>query len=131
MKVLNLNTTKDQEFLDITSRIRDFVTKAAFQSGLVTVYVPHTTAAVTINENGDPHVIRDIITSLNQSFPVDGDYLHLEGNSHAHIKASLFGSSCTLLVAQGQLQLGTWQSVYFCEFDGPRPRRVFLKTLRA
>lgn len=127
--ILRLNTVEEQEFLDITGKLRDYIKKEGLQSGLVVVYVPHTTAAVTINENGDPDVIRDIIISLNKSFPVDGDYLHFEGNSHAHIKASLLGSSCTLLVREGKLQLGRWQSVYFCEFDGPRPRQVFLKIL--
>ncbi len=127
--IINVRTTQDQQFIDITSQVRQFVEQEGLQDGCVVVYVPHTTAGVTINENSDPTVPRDILTTLNKVFPVTGDYRHLEGNSHAHIKASLVGSSCTVLVENGQLQLGTWQGIFFCEFDGPRQRRVQLKAI--
>ncbi|NLM42370.1 MAG: YjbQ family protein [Firmicutes bacterium] len=127
--IINVRTTQDQQFIDITSQVRQFVEQEGLQDGCVVVYVPHTTAGVTINENSDLTVPRDILTTLNKVFPVTGDYRHLEGNSHAHIKASLVGSSCTVLVENGQLQLGTWQGIFFCEFDGPRQRRVQLKAI--
>ena len=127
--IINVRTNQGQQFIDITSQVRSFVEQEGLQDGFVVVYVPHTTAAVTINENGDPAVVRDLIATLNKVFPVHGDYTHLEGNSHAHIKASLLGSSCMIPVEDGQLQLGTWQGIYFCEFDGPRQRKVHLKTL--
>ncbi len=95
------------------------------------VYVPHTTAGVTINENGDPDVVRDILTSLNKNFPVVDNYRHFEGNSHAHIKASLMGSSCLVPIEGGRMQLGRWQGIYFCEFDGPRRRSVLVNVYRA
>jgi secondary thiamine-phosphate synthase enzyme len=127
--IMNVRTTQGQQFIDITREVQKFVEQDGLQDGFVVVYVPHTTAAVTINENGDPAVVRDIIATLNKVFPVQGDYTHFEGNSHAHIKASLLGSSCTVPVENGKLQLGTWQSIYFCEFDGPRQRKVHLKTV--
>ncbi|WP_461371020.1 secondary thiamine-phosphate synthase enzyme YjbQ [Candidatus Darwinibacter acetoxidans] len=127
--IMNVRTTQGQQFIDITREVQKFVEQDGLQDGFVVVYVPHTTAAVTINENGDPAVVRDIIATLNKVFPVQGDYTHFEGNSHAHIKASLLGSSCTVPVENGKLQLGTWQSIYFCEFDGPRQRKVQLKTV--
>ncbi|HPU65512.1 MAG TPA: secondary thiamine-phosphate synthase enzyme YjbQ [Limnochordia bacterium] len=127
--IINVRTNQGQQFIDITSQVRSFVEQEGLQDGFVVVYVPHTTAAVTINENSDPAVERDIIATLNKVFPVYGDYTHYEGNSHAHIKASLLGASCMIPVENGQLQLGTWQGIYFCEFDGPRQRKVHLKTL--
>ncbi len=127
--IINVRTNQGQQFIDITSQVRSFVEQEGLQDGFVVVYVPHTTAGVTINENADPSVVRDLIATLNKVFPVQGDYTHLEGNSHAHIKASLLGSSCLVPVEDGRLQLGTWQGIYFCEFDGPRQRKVHLKTL--
>lgn len=127
--IINVRTNQGQQFIDITSQVRSFVEQEGLQDGFVVVYVPHTTAAVTINENSDPAVERDIIATLNKVLPVHGDYTHYEGNSHAHIKASLLGASCMIPVENGQLQLGTWQGIYFCEFDGPRQRKVHLKTL--
>lgn len=123
----NVNTSKSQEFINITNMVRDEVKRSGISDGMVTVFVPHTTAGVTINENADPDVQRDILVTLNKVFPVTGDYLHCEGNSHAHIKASLMGSSCNVLVENGELILGTWQGIYFCEFDGPRHRKVIIK----
>lgn len=128
--ILTINSTQNQEFIEITSELRRVVEADGVVAGFAVVYLPHTTAAVTINENGDPDVVRDIIVNLNRVFPVEGDYLHFEGNSHAHIKASLLGSSCTIPIEDGKLQLGTWQGVYFCEFDGPRRRRVQIKIMR-
>ncbi|NMB19972.1 MAG: YjbQ family protein [Firmicutes bacterium] len=128
--ILDVRTTQDQQFIDLTRDVQRRVEEKQVSDGLVLVYVPHTTAGVTINENSDPDVVRDMIHSLNQVFPVEGDYHHYEGNSHAHIKASFMGSSCTIPIVNGQLLLGTWQGVYFCEFDGPRHRKVHVKIMK-
>lgn len=128
--IFNVRTTKDQQFIEITKDVQRVVDEEGVNDGLAIVYVPHTTAGVTINENGDPDVVRDILTNLERVFPVQGDYRHYEGNSHAHIKTSLIGSSCTIPIEKGQLQLGTWQGIYFCEFDGPRRRKVQVKIVR-
>lgn len=127
--ILNVKTNQGQQFIEITRKIQNLVDQKGLEEGLAVVYVPHTTAGVTINENGDPDVVRDIISSLNKVFPVEGDYLHYEGNSHAHIKASFMGSSCTIPIANGQLALGTWQGIYFCEFDGPRQRKLQIRIM--
>jgi len=124
-----IKTTKDQQFINITSYVRRAVSDSGVKGGIVTVFVPHTTAGVTINENADSDVVADILSGLNKAFPVHGSYLHFEGNSHAHIKASLMGSSCTVIIENGALKLGTWQGIYFCEFDGPRNRKVYIKIL--
>lgn len=124
-----IQTRKEQEFIDISHKVREAVNKSGVRDGIVVVFVPHTTAGVTINENADRDVVMDIITSLNKSFPVEGDYLHFEGNSHAHIKASLMGSSCTVIIKDGRLMLGTWQGIYFCEFDGPRSREFYIRVM--
>lgn len=115
--------------LDITSRIQDEIRKAGVGEGLCFVYVPHTTAAVTINENADPSVPRDLLRTLSTVFPEDPAYEHQEGNSDAHVKSSLVGASETVAIENGRLVLGTWQSVFFCEFDGPRTRKVLIKIL--
>jgi secondary thiamine-phosphate synthase enzyme len=128
--ILEVRTTQEQQFLEITGDIQRVLGAEGVQEGFVLVYVPHTTAGITINENGDPDVARDILHSLNAVFPVKGDYHHFEGNSHAHIKASLMGSSCTIPIQDGRMQLGTWQGVYFCEFDGPRQRKVCVKLIK-
>ena len=122
-----LKTTKAQEFVDITSFIKDAVIKSGVRDGIAVVFVPHTTAGVTINENADPDVVRDILYGLNNAFPEQSGYLHVEGNSHAHIKASLMGPSCNIIIENGKLKLGTWQGIYFCEFDGPRSRKIYIK----
>lgn len=127
----NIKTTKPQEFIDITQLINEEIKRQNVQEGMAVVFVPHTTAGVTINENADPDVVDDIIMALNRAFPVKGHYRHYEGNSHAHIKASLMGPSCTIIVENGRLKLGTWQGVYFCEFDGPRNRKVYIKIMKA
>ena len=127
--IFKVKTSVEQQFVEITRDIQGILQEKQVQEGFVLVYVPHTTAGVTINENGDPDVVRDIIHSLNQVFPIKGDYHHYEGNSHVHIKASLMGSSCMIPIENGELQLGTWQGVYFCEFDGPRHRKVHVNII--
>ena len=124
-----IQTTKPQQFINITSTVAQAVKKSDVQDGIAVIHVPHTTAGVTINENADPDVVRDMISTLNKTYPVKGDYLHFEGNSHAHIKASLMGSSCTVIIKDGSLMLGTWQGIYFCEFDGPRNREFYIKII--
>ncbi len=122
-----IQTTKPQQFINITNMVADEVKKSNVRDGIAVVYVPHTTAGVTINESADPDVVRDMISALDKTYPVHGDYLHFEGNSHAHIKASLMGSSCSVIIQDGKLLLGTWQGIYFCEFDGPRNRKFYVK----
>jgi secondary thiamine-phosphate synthase enzyme len=124
---INVRTGTRIEMVDITSSIQKEVTKSGKKEGLCTVYVPHTTAGITINEGADPSVCHDIVTKLNQLVPPDADYRHMEGNSDSHIKASLIGSSVSVIVEEGHLLLGTWQKIFFCEFDGPRSRKVFFR----
>ncbi|MEK6657167.1 MAG: secondary thiamine-phosphate synthase enzyme YjbQ [Nitrospirota bacterium] len=126
---INIKTRSKIEFIDITSQVQGVIDKSGIKEGVCYVYVPHTTAAVTINENADPDVIRDIITKLNEIVPLNGNYRHTEGNSAAHIKASIIGASESVFIKDGRLILGTWQSIFFCEFDGPRSRRVFIKLI--
>jgi len=125
-----IQTTKQQQFIDITDKVVEEVKKNSVREGIAVIYVPHTTAGVTINENADPDVVRDMLSALDKTYPVHGEYLHIEGNSHAHIKASLMGSSCTVIIQDGKLLLGTWQGIYFCEFDGPRNREFYVKIIR-
>jgi secondary thiamine-phosphate synthase enzyme len=129
MLTITLSTTRRTEFLDITREVQEALTRSGVKDGLVFVYVPHTTAGVTINEGADPSVVEDILGILNRLIPINGDYRHLEGNSAAHIKASLTGSSLLVAVERGKLVLGTWQAIFFCEFDGPRTRKVLVKVL--
>ncbi|MBN2407114.1 MAG: YjbQ family protein [Elusimicrobia bacterium] len=128
MMTFNVRTTQRSEFLDITGEIRKALTSSGIEEGIVTVFVPHTTAGITINENADPDVIRDIQAALERMVPWQHPaYRHSEGNSAAHIKSSLMGSSVSITAAGGDLKLGTWQSVFFCEFDGPRSRKVWIE----
>jgi len=127
MKTIDVRTSRSQEFLNITHEIRKAVQESGVKDGIVLVYIPHTTAAVTINEAADPDVVRDIITTLNDMIPVHGNYHHSEGNSHAHIKSSMIGCSTRIIVKGGELILGTWQGIFFCEFDGPRSRHVHVE----
>jgi len=129
IKELQVRTSSRVDLVDITHLVQKAVSEAKIKSGLCTVYVPHTTAGVTINENADPSVKSDIIKELNKIIPFDDNYTHLEGNSAAHIKSTLTGCSETLLVEGGSLVLGTWQGIYFCEFDGPRNRTVMVKLI--
>ncbi|MCK4536933.1 MAG: secondary thiamine-phosphate synthase enzyme YjbQ [Desulfuromonadales bacterium] len=131
MTTLNLQSRQTSELIDLTDKIRAAAASSGIREGMVLVYTPHTTAAITINENADPDVITDIINGLNQIVPSQGNYRHLEGNSAAHIKSSLVGASETLIIAEGKLVLGTWQGIFFCEFDGPRRRKVHVQVLGA
>ncbi len=124
---LPVNTTEREQLVDITSQISQFLTSREYRDGIVHVFVPHTTAGVTINENADPDVRRDILRFLRDRVPLDYGFHHAEGNSDAHIKASLMGSSVSVVVQHGRLVLGTWQSLFFCEFDGPRNRKILVK----
>ena len=125
----SVRTRTRTEFLDISAQVSKIVQESKVQSGMAVVFVPHTTAAVTINENADPSVQHDILADLNRLIPFAGPYQHSEGNSAAHIKSSLVGPSETLLIDNGRLALGAWQGVYFCEFDGPRTRKVWVKII--
>ncbi len=127
IRTINVKTTTRTEFVDITSRVQALVEESGVQNGTCIIYVPHTTAGVTINEGADPSVVKDIQAMLSRLVPRSSGYLHAEGNSDAHIKASIAGSSQTLIIEGGRLVLGTWQAVFFCEFDGARNRRVTVK----
>jgi len=129
MKQFTVRTNARIVMMDITDHVRAFLRESRIKSGICHVFIPHTTAAVTINENADPDVPRDIITSLDKLIPLNDRYRHLEGNAAAHIKSSLLGSSQTVFVENGDLVLGTWQSIFFCEFDGPRTRKVYVKLI--
>ena len=129
METIDIQSSRRTEFIEITDRVREAVKRLGMSDGVCYIYVPHTTAGVTINENADPSVQRDIITALNRIVPYDQPYEHGEGNSPAHIKASLLGSSAAVFVESGRLVLGTWQGIFFCELDGPRSRRVYIKGL--
>lgn len=129
LKRLEVKTAARIQLVDITSTVKAFLKSEGVTSGVLIVYVPHTTCGVTINENADPAVKEDIIATLERLVPASGGYRHLEGNSDAHIKASILGSSATILVESGALVLGTWQGLYLAEFDGPRMRSVLLKVL--
>jgi len=127
VKEIRISTTSRTELLDITGEVQKAVAESGVRDGVCHVYVPHTTAGITINENADPSVRQDILAELNKIVPLQDNYKHLEGNAAAHIKASLVGSSVAILVEAGKLALGTWQGIFFCEFDGPRSRRVFAR----
>ncbi|MBO6011299.1 MAG: YjbQ family protein [Oscillospiraceae bacterium] len=122
-----VETSRHTQMLNITDRIKKAVAESGVRSGLCTVFIPHTTAAVTINENADPDVVRDITAELDKIVPWDDGYRHSEGNSAAHLKASMIGFSEQIVIEDGRLLLGIWQGVYFCEFDGPRARSVYVK----
>jgi secondary thiamine-phosphate synthase enzyme len=126
MKAISVRTQEHTQFVDITGDVQYAVTALGIKNGVVTVFVPHTTAGITINENADPDVTSDIVTALDRAVPWQAGYRHCEGNAAAHVKASVMGSSVQVIVADGQLRLGTWQAVYFCEFDGPRSRSVWV-----
>ena len=125
IKEFSIETGKRIEMINITSRIEKEI--KGVKEGRVTVFVPHTTAGITINENADPAVVDDIERKMSEIVPEHGDYSHSEGNSDSHIKSSIIGPSLTLIVKNGKLLLGTWQSVYFCEFDGPRERKYIIQ----
>jgi len=126
MKQFTVRTNARSEMIDITGRIRILLKESRIKSGVCHVFVPHTTAAVTINENADPDVPLDILMELEKNVPFNDHYRHVEGNSAAHIKASILGASEMVFIENGELVLGTWQSIFFCEFDGPRTRKVIV-----
>ena len=127
MRTIEVKTQAREELLDITARVREELASSGVKDGIFHVYVPHTTAAVTINENADPSVKEDILMALRKIVPDSLPYRHSEGNSPAHVKACLIGSSIKVIIDEGQLALGTWQGIFFCEFDGPRSRSVIIK----
>jgi len=129
MEIISVETRSRTEFIDVTAQVRAAVKKSGVRSGVCICFVPHTTAAVTINENADPDVPYDVDNELGKIIPLDDNYAHVEGNSAAHIKSSLVGCDQMVLVEKGQPVLGTWQGVYFCEFDGPRKRKLYVKVI--
>ena len=124
-----VRTSAHTQMIDITAQVRKAVTDSGAQDGLCVVFIPHTTAAVTVNENADPDVQTDFMKEINKIVPGEDGYFHSEGNSAAHLKASMMGFSETLIVDGGKLLLGTWQGIYFLEYDGPRTRKVYVKVL--
>jgi len=127
METFEIKTAGRSEFVEITDRVQAAVEKAGVRSGCAVVYVPHTTAGLTINEHADPDVISDIQTALDRLVPWDGSYRHSEGNAAAHIKSAMLGHSVTIPIENGRLVLGTWQGIFFAEFDGPRRRKVIVQ----
>jgi secondary thiamine-phosphate synthase enzyme len=125
-----VKSSKKEQMIDITPEVSEIVSASDVSSGVCYIYVPHTTAGITINENADPDVKGDILKGLGAMVPDNLDYCHGEGNSPAHIKASLIGSSMQVLIEDGELRLGTWQGLYFCEFDGPRTRKVDVRVMK-
>jgi len=122
-------STPRADFYNITTKVREAIAKSGVANGIAVVYCPHTTAGITINENADPDVVRDLLLGLDKAFPDRVEFRHAEGNSAAHLKASAVGSSATIIVDKGKLVLGTWQGIYFCEFDPPRERTFFVKVI--
>ncbi len=131
MERIHLHTEQREELREITAEVREALRRSELSDGPVALYVPHTTAAVTINENADPDVAHDLTSHLGRIVPRDPRFHHAEGNADAHIKASLIGPAATLIVAEGRLMLGQWQGIFFCEFDGPRAREVWIQMTRA
>ncbi len=129
MQTFQVRTSTQTELINITHSVQEAVKKMGVEDGICVVFVPHTTAGVTINENADPSVVHDILMELNKIVPFKDQYHHMEGNSPAHIKTSLVGCSEVVLVESGRLVLGTWQGIFFCEFDGPRDRKVHVKMI--
>ena len=129
LRELYIQTNRLNEFIDITNKVQQIVTEGGIIEGSVTVFIPHTTAGVTINENADPDVVRDFVMEMNKIVPEKDGYYHREGNSAAHIKSSMMGFSETIIMEEGRLLLGTWQGIYFLEYDGPRVRKVHVKII--
>ncbi|KAF2957041.1 secondary thiamine-phosphate synthase enzyme YjbQ [Marinitoga sp. 38H-ov] len=130
LKEFTLNTSSRSEFIDITNEIRNFIKESKINNGIAIIHIPHTTAGVTINENADPSVKNDMKQFLNKLIPEEPYFNHFEGNSDSHIKSTLVGPSLTLIIENNDILLGTWQCVYFCEFDGPRRRKFYVKIFR-
>jgi secondary thiamine-phosphate synthase enzyme len=131
VKTVTVKTESAQQLVDITATVRHVVRESGVTRGSCMIFIPHTTAAVTINENADPNVRKDFLNILESFIPSKGEYLHTEGNAHAHVKSSLVGPSISVFVEAGQLVLGTWQAIFLCEFDGPRTRNVLLRVTPA
>jgi secondary thiamine-phosphate synthase enzyme len=132
IKSFDVQTKEKAQLIDVTAKVEAMVRQSGVENGVAVVFVPHTTAGLTIQENADPDVQRDLLAALSRAVPEDppGGFRHAEGNSPAHVKTTLVGSSASILVEGGELVLGTWQGVYLCEFDGPRTRRVLVRVLR-
>ena len=130
IKEIGINSRKRVEMINLTGKIEVIVAEAGFEQGAVIIYTPHTTAGLTINESADPDVQKDLINKLNKVIPFDDQYRHFEGNSDAHIKSSIIGTSEHVIIDHGKPLLGQWQAIYFCEFDGPRKRKVYVKMLK-
>lgn len=124
----NINTQREG-FYNITNKANEALKQSGVTDGMLTVFCPHTTAGITINENADPDVVSDMLFAFNKTFPDRPEFMHMEGNTTAHIKASFVGSSANIIIENGRLLLGTWQGIYFCEFDGPRSRKFFIKIM--
>ncbi|WP_319541759.1 secondary thiamine-phosphate synthase enzyme YjbQ [uncultured Pseudodesulfovibrio sp.] len=131
METLQIQTHDREAMVDITTVVRKLIHENGWSDGVLMLYCPHTTGAITINEGADPDVVRDILVNMRKLVPHRGDYHHAEGNSDAHIKSSMFGCDQLVIVEGGNIQLGTWQKIYFCEFDGPRTRELWVKWLAA
>lgn len=127
MKKISISTKSRTELIDITHHVAQAVKELGIKDGFCTIFIPHTTAGITINENADPSVGEDILMKLNKLIPFENGYSHIEGNAAAHIKASVVDSSLTVIIEDGRLCLGTWQGIFFCEFDGPRSRQIWIK----
>lgn len=130
-KKMSISTKSHTEFVDITPQISSVVEKSNVKDGMAVVYIPHTTAGITINESADPAVVSDIINTLEKNVPWDDRYKHSEGNAAAHVKASIMGSSVDVMIEDGSLVLGTWQGIFFCEFDGPRSRKIVVNIIKS
>lgn len=130
MRTIDISTSSRSQLVDITARVQKAVSESDITDGLCHLWVPHTTAGITVNENADPSVARDILMELDRRIPWEDGYAHSEGNSAAHVKSTLVGCEKTLIIEDGRLALGTWQGIYFCEFDGPRKRQVWLKLVQ-
>ena len=126
---LSVSTSQHTQMVDITHLVQKAVADSGIREGICTVFIPHTTAAVTINENADPDVVRDFTTEIDKIVPWEDGYRHMEGNSAAHLKASMIGCSQQIIIEEGRLLLGTWQGIWFCEYDGPRRRSVYVKPM--
>lgn len=127
--MIKISTQHRNQIIDITPQIQQYLSQEKFHSGLLTVFSPHTTAGITVNENADPDVKRDMLSFLQKTIPQDNNFKHIEGNSDAHIKGSLINFSQNFIIENGEIQLGTWQGIFFVEFDGPRSREVWIKLL--
>ncbi len=127
LKEFSIRTNRQVEFVKLTSQVQKLLDESGIQEGICHIYIPHTTAGITINEGADPDVVRDMTMELNKIVPFEDGYRHAEGNSAAHIKASMMGSSAAVMIENGKLVLGSWQAIFFCEFDGPRTRRVLVR----